>query len=117
MEQKLTKLEQKRIEEKTEVMNIIINLKDNQHKMTKKFNGKIAFLNRIIKTNNLYTKYLCEEIIKNPTTKEEMSMEIENQISDDDISYFILGIFCNNLIFITYSNSNTRFFRYFILPE
>ena len=41
MEQKLTKLEQKRIEEKTEVMNIIINLKDNQHKITKKLNGKI----------------------------------------------------------------------------
>jgi hypothetical protein len=109
MQKKLTKIEQNRIEEKTELMNIIINLKDYQHKMTKKFNGKIAFLNRIIKTNNIYTKYL--------TTKEEMSMEIENQISDDDISYFILGIFCNNLIFITYSNSNTRFFRYFILPE
>ena len=58
--------------------------KKNRRQNDKKFNGKIAFLNRIIKTNNIYTKYLCEEIIKNPTTKEEMSMEIENQISDDD---------------------------------
>jgi hypothetical protein len=54
--------------------------------MTKKFNGKIAFLNRNIKTSNIYTKYLCKEIIKNLTTKEEISMEIENQISDDEDS-------------------------------
>jgi len=86
MEQKLTKIEQKRVEDRTDVMNIIDNLRDNQHKMTKKFNKKIVFLNRTIQTSNIYNKYLCEELIKNPTTKEEMLMEIENQISDDEDS-------------------------------
>jgi hypothetical protein len=86
MEQKLAKIEQKRVEDRTEVMNIIDDLRDNQHKMTKKFNKKIVFLNRTIQTSNIYNKYLCEELIKNPTTKEEMLMEIENQISDDEDS-------------------------------
>jgi hypothetical protein len=50
MEQKLTKIEQKRVKDRTEVINII----DNQHKMTKKFNKKIVFLNRTIQTSNIY---------------------------------------------------------------
>ena len=62
------------------------NLKDYQHKMTKKFNGKIAFLNRIIKTNNIYTKYL--------TTKEEMSMEIENHINFK-FNFLLLSTYTN----------------------
>jgi hypothetical protein len=71
MEQKLTKIEQKRVEDRTEVMNIKDNLRDNQHKMTKKFNQKIVFLNRTIQTSNIYNKYLCEELIKNPTTNKK----------------------------------------------